>query len=55
MVTDVNWTYCIDHLAIYTNIESVHCIPESNITLCQLYLNNKKMNSMLSPQSLHYL
>ena len=23
MVTDVNWTYCGDHFAIYTNIESL--------------------------------
>ena len=36
---DVTWTYCGDHITIYTNIES-RCILETN-KLCQLYLNLK--------------
>ena len=30
MVMDVNWTYCGYHFAIYTNIESLCCIAETN-------------------------
>lgn len=30
MMMDVNWTSCGDHFAIYTNIESSHCILETN-------------------------
>ena len=33
MVTDVNQTYCADHFATYTNIESLCCTPEMNIML----------------------
>ena len=29
----VNQTYCGDHFAIYTNIESLCCTPEANIML----------------------
>ena len=29
---DANWTFCGDHLTIYTNIKSLCCIPESNIS-----------------------
>ena len=35
MVTDVNWTYWGNHFAIHTNVESLHCIPETSIMLCQ--------------------
>ena len=38
MVTDVNWTYRSDRFAIYTNIKSLHCTPETNV----LYLKTKK-------------
>lgn len=34
--------YCGDHFATYTNIKSLCCKPEMNITLCQLYLNKKE-------------
>ena len=37
---NVNQTYCGDHFAIYTNIESLCCIPETNV-ICQLHLNKK--------------
>lgn len=30
---EIKQTYCSDHFAIYTNIESLHCTPETNITL----------------------
>ena len=36
MVTDVNKTHCGNHLTIYTNTESLHCIPATSIILCQL-------------------
>lgn len=32
---DVTETHCGDHFAEYTNMESLHCIPETNI----LYVN----------------
>ena len=39
---DVNQTYCGDHIAIYTNIKSLCCIPTTNIMLYfKLYLNKK--------------
>ena len=28
---DVNQTYCGDHFAMYTNIKSLCCTPETNI------------------------
>ena len=42
MVLNVNRTYCGDRTAVYTNTESLHCTPEMNIMLRQLYLNKKK-------------
>ena len=33
---DVNQTYCGDHIAVYTNTESLGCTPEANI---MLYVN----------------
>ena len=30
---DVNQTYCGDHIAVYTNTESLCCTPEANIML----------------------
>ena len=41
MVIDVNDTYCGDHFAIYINIESLCCIPETNI---MLYVNYTSKN-----------
>ena len=34
----VNQTYCGDHFAIYTNIESLCCTPENNIMLHVKYI-----------------
>ena len=31
MMADVNSTYCDEHLAVYTNIKSLHCTLETNI------------------------
>lgn len=31
ILMDVNYTYCCDHFAVYTNIESLGCIPEINV------------------------
>ena len=39
MVTDVNLTYCGDHFAVYTNIKSLCCTPETNTTLHVNYKN----------------
>lgn len=36
MKADVNWIYCSDHFAVYTNIISLCYIPETNI---MLYVN----------------
>ena len=38
---DVNLTYSADHFAIYTNTESLCCVPGNN-AICQMYLNLKK-------------
>lgn len=32
--SDGNQTYCDDHLTVYTNIESLRCIPETNTLFC---------------------
>lgn len=34
---DGNQTYCGDHFTVYTNIESLHCIPETNTLLYFIY------------------
>ena len=39
---NVNWTHCGVHFAIYTNIKSLHRLPETNIMLFQLCFNLKK-------------
>ena len=41
--------YCGDHFTVNTNIESLCCIPETNIILCQLYLNFLKSLGKLYP------
>lgn len=33
MVVDGNWVYCGDHFALYTNIKSLHSMPETDILL----------------------
>lgn len=57
MVMDVNWIYCGDHFEIHTNIESLHCTPEMNTMLCQLYLNTKilflELHICAKPNFLH--
>lgn len=30
---------CGDHFTIYANTKSIHCIPETSVNACQLYLN----------------
>lgn len=42
MMTDVNWVYCGNHFATQTHIESLHCMHETNIMLCQLLLSKKR-------------
>lgn len=32
-----------DHFAIYTDFELLHYTPQTNIMLCQLYFNKKKL------------
>ena len=42
MLTDVKWFPCSDHFVIYTNIESLCCIPETNVMLYINYISVKK-------------
>lgn len=41
MVTDVKQSYCGDHSAIYRNVKSFCCTPETSNVVCELYLNKK--------------
>lgn len=41
-MTRVNQTYHGDHLTMYTNIESLCCIPETNVILYVNYVSIKK-------------
>lgn len=43
MVTDFKKIYCDYQFTIYTNIESLSCIPESNIMLYLNYISIKKV------------
>lgn len=49
MVTGIDWIYYGDHFAVYTSIESLHCTPETNIILCQLYLDFKRSKRLTTP------
>ena len=42
MVMDVNQTYCGDHFAIYSYVESLCCTSETNIMLYVNYISIKK-------------
>ena len=42
---DVNETYCGDHFAIYTNIKSLCCTPETNI---MLYVNYTSIDRLIN-------
>lgn len=44
VVTDINWTYCGNHSAIYTNIDSSCCILKSNIILYVNCTSKKKVS-----------
>lgn len=35
----VNETYCGDHFAVHTKIESLCCMPKATVILYQLYMN----------------
>ena len=37
-VTDVNYNFCAVHFTTHTDIKSLGCTPNTNVT-CQLYLN----------------
>ena len=50
VVMDVKETYCGDHFAIYTDIDSC-CTPETDV-ICQLYLK-KSIESILYHHILH--
>ena len=43
MVANVNKSYC-DHFEIYTNIESLCCIPETNMSLIPQFKNKLAQN-----------
>ena len=38
---DVNLTYCDDHFTVYTNIESLCCTPETNVSYTSIYFCKK--------------
>ena len=42
MVMDASYTYCAHHFAIYTYVESLCCIPETNIILYVNYFSIKR-------------
>ena len=44
MVVDVYEIYCGDRFAVYTNIGSLCCTPETNTMLYVNYTSFKKMN-----------
>ena len=44
---DVNYTHCGDHFAIYANIKSLCCTPETNIMLYVNYISFKKEKRIL--------
>lgn len=46
MVMGVNYNYCGVHFTIYTTIESLCYIPETNYVICKLFLNLKKEMSV---------
>ena len=54
MVIDVNQTYCDDHFAIYTNIESLCRIPETNILLYGDYTSIKMYILITNRDSLYF-
>ena len=37
---DVNWTYCDDHFSVFASIESLCCMPETNILHVNYILKN---------------
>ena len=47
---NVNWTYCGDHLAIYTYIDSLCYTPETNIMLYVNYISIKKIKEKKKAQ-----
>ena len=51
MVTDGNQTYCGDHFAMYTNVESLCCTPETNIKLYVNYTSIKKRRKSIDSYS----
>lgn len=45
MVIDVNYTYCIDHFAMYTHIESLCYTPETKMVCTHIYTSIKNNNN----------
>ena len=43
MGTDGSYT-CSEHIIMYIEVESLYCIPETNVTLCVDYNQIKKLN-----------
>ena len=39
---DVNYTYSADHFAVYTNIKSLCCMPETSVMLYINYTSIKR-------------
>ena len=45
--------YCGDHFATYTNIKSLCCKPETNITFCVNYISIKKNKNKIKYVALY--
>ena len=46
---DINYAYSGDHSTVHTNIESLCCIPETNIRQLALNLKKKKKKTSFFP------
>lgn len=46
MVTVGNYT-CVEQSIMYRDVVSLYFMPETNVTLCQLYTNTKLQNKQL--------
>lgn len=41
---EINGNYCGDHFIVYMNIESLHCILETNTMLYVSYTSTRKLD-----------
>lgn len=48
METDGNNAYCGKHRIMHRIVQSLHCTPETNITLCTNYASKKERKKLQS-------